>query len=95
MARSTMFDLAADKRSPQQVRIPHGTECECVALAAALGLEPGAISFYYCRNMLQRRWSMRCKHGELDLTSGPPPAGERWKDKGQMTPVLAILVSNA
>lgn len=76
--------------------IPHGTYCECVQLAAALGLRPSAISYFYCKNFLQRRWTMTCRHGEVAprepaIGAG---AGEKWKDKGQMNPVMAILVSN-
>ena len=79
---------------PHCENIPHGTQCECVQLAAALGLPAKAISFYYCRNFLQRRWSMTCRHGEL-LDTQPPPRSERWKEQGEMNPVLAILVENA
>jgi hypothetical protein len=80
--------------TPNGEKIPHGAQCECVQLAAALGLPAKAISFYYCRNFLQRRWSMTCRHGELLLTP-PPPRSERWKEQGEMNPVLAILVENA
>ncbi len=76
-------------------RVLHGTHCECVALAAALGLPPGAISFYYCRSTLQRRWSMTCMHGVIEETDGQPSAYEKWKDKGEMNPIMAILVENA
>lgn len=76
-------------------KVPHGTHCECVALAAALGLPPGTIPFDYCRNVLQRRWTMVCKHGELEETGPPPNALRKWKDEGKMTPVLALLVKNA
>lgn len=79
---------------PRQTAIQHGTHCDCVLLAAALGLPPGAIPFDYCRNILQRRWSMTCKHGELSDTTTPTPAIDRWKDTGDMNSVLAILVKN-
>jgi hypothetical protein len=75
--------------------VRHGTHCDCVALAAALGLPAGAISFYYCRTMLQRRWSMTCKHGEVESASEPAIPYAKWKNKGDMNPVLAILVKNA
>lgn len=38
---------------------------------------------------------MVCKHGELEQRGEPPSAYPKWKDKGDMTPVLAILVKNA
>lgn len=74
--------------------IPHGTHCDCVLLAAAVGLGPRAISFDYCRNVLQRRWSLTCKHGEVQSAGMATILGEKWKDKGDINPVLAILVKN-
>jgi len=74
--------------------IPHGAQCECVQLAAALGLPPQAISFEYCRNFLQHRWPMTCKHGQL-LATPSAPHSPRWKERGEMTPILAILVENS
>jgi len=76
-------------------KVRHGTHCDCVLLAAALGLGPDAISFDYCRNNLQHRWAMTCKHGEVLDTRTSTPLSEKWKDEGEMNPVLAILVKNA
>ena len=84
-----------DESIPHQENVPHGTLCDCSLLAAALGLGPEVVSFDYCRNVLQHRWSMTCKHGEVRDTSRATRTGERWKDKGEMNPVLAILVKNA
>lgn len=78
-----------------EAKVRHGTHYECVALAAALGLPSGAISFDYCRNILQHRWSMTCMHGVVEETDDPPRAYEKWKNKGEMNPILAILVENA
>jgi hypothetical protein len=91
LAQACDSGLHGDSHYPT---VRHGTRCECVALAAALGLPPGAISFYYCRNMLQRRWAMTCKHGQVEEAGEQPSAYEKWKDKGDMNPVLAILVEN-
>ena len=37
---------------------------------------------------------MTCKHGEVIDDSDPPSAHETWKNRGEMTPILAILVEN-
>ena len=37
---------------------------------------------------------MTCKHGEVQGKDAPISLGEKWKDKGDMNPVLAILVKN-
>ena len=37
---------------------------------------------------------MTCKHGEVQGKDALPDLGEKWKDKGAMNPVLAILVKN-
>jgi hypothetical protein len=46
------------------VPLAHGSTCDCSLLALAIGVAPGGISFSYCRNVLQRRWTMCCKHGD-------------------------------
>ena len=79
---------------PRRAEFPHGTHCDCVLLAQALGLGSQVISFDYCRTLLQRRWAMTCKHGEVQGKDALPDLGEKWKDKGAMNPVLAILVKN-
>lgn len=90
------FDADACDLHPARhdCEIPHGTHCECIALAAALGLPPGAISFAFCARMLQRRWSMECRHGLVEHDDEQPSSYEKWKDQGDMTQVLAILVKN-
>jgi len=75
-------------------RIEHGTHCDCIQLAMALGLKPSVIPYFYCKNLLQRRWLMTCRHGEAAPREPAISVGEKWKDKGQMNPVMAILVSN-
>lgn len=79
----------------RQTDIPHGTHCDCVLLAKALGMAPGSIPYHYCSRMLQRRWFMTCKHGERIIEPEAPSAADRWKAHGgAMSSVLAILVSN-
>jgi hypothetical protein len=80
---------------PVRAIIPHGSHCDCLLLAAALRIRPGAIPFDYCRNYLQQRWTMTCRHGEQRGVTQPAPAVERWKEQGEMTDVLAVLVKNA
>ncbi len=46
------------------IALAHGSICDCSLLALAIGVAPGGISFSYCRNVLQRRWTMCCKHGD-------------------------------
>ncbi len=86
--------MATHSRDTPGIAIVHGTHCDCVQLAAALGLAPGAIPFFYCRNILQRRWAMTCRHG--DVQEPRTPAGtEKWKKTADMNPITAILVRNA
>ena len=87
-------ELGGTAGQPRRAEISHGTHCDCVLLAAALGLGSQVISFYYCRTLLQRRWAMTCKHGEVQGKDAPISLGEKWKDKGDMNPVLAILLKN-
>jgi hypothetical protein len=75
--------------------IPHGQECECMALAAAMGLDERAISFTFCRMLLQHHWSMRCRHGSASEAVELTPSSQRWTQHPPMTPVLAIILENA
>ena len=95
MANAYIAKVCELREPAHHTNVQHGTHCECVALAAALGLPPGSIQFDYCRNVLQRRWTMICKHGQVEDTAEQSSTYEKWKDKGAMTPVLAILVKNA
>lgn len=87
--------MATHRRDTPPIVIVHGTHCDCVQLAAALGLAPGAIPFFYCRNILQRRWTMTCRHGDVQEPQTPADASEKWKETADMNPVMAILVRNA
>jgi hypothetical protein len=75
-------------------RIPHGGHCECEQLAAAIGCEPGAISFEFCQRVLQRHWRLQCRHGSPE-ESPPASIARRWTSMGPADAVKAILVSNA
>ena len=80
--------------APVNFKIPHGTHCECLALSAAAGCGPDAVPYWYCHDVLQRRWSMICRHGEMEETSGRKKASEKWTDTEAMDPIRAILISN-
>lgn len=75
--------------------IPHGTHCDCRLLAEALPMDPRKLPYEYCRNVLQRRWRMTCRHGEVMPTVAASSGPEKWKDLGKMTPLNALLVKNA
>lgn len=74
--------------------IPHGGVCECEQLAAALGCDPGTITFDFCYRVLQRHWKLHCRHGGGQESSHPSIA-QQWKDMGPTDAVKAILISNA
>jgi hypothetical protein len=77
-----------------QKAIPHGTRCDCKLLAEALHMDSSNVSYEYCRNALQRRWRITCRHGELMPAANPANPVEKWKDLGEMTPLNALLVQN-
>lgn len=87
--------MATHRRDTPPIVIVHGTHCDCVQLAAALGLAPSAIPFFYCRNILQRRWTMTCRHGDVQEPQTPAGPSEKWKEPTYMNPVMTILVQNA
>lgn len=41
----------------------HGDLCDCRLLAEAVGAQPSAVDFSYCRRVLQQHWRVRCNHG--------------------------------
>ena len=76
------------------VRIEHGDQCDCKALAAAAGLDPRALSDRYCRAVLQKRWRLVCRHGEAARPASPPGLAKHWRGVGPVDPIKAILMSN-
>lgn len=62
-------------------------------LAAAIGISPESISFEYCRNVLQKRWGITCRHGEQHPAEPAVPAAERWQEVGKVDAVKAVLIS--
>ena len=74
---------------------PHGDRCECLILAAAVHGSPDAIPYSYCRSVLQKRYAMHCRHGEVGCTAGPPSPAVKWQDFGDLDAVQAILLKNA
>ena len=79
---------------PSNGEMPHGNCCGCVLLAAAVGAGPRAIPFDYCLNVLQKRWLLTCRHGEMVDTGRDKKAGEKWRNFGDMDAVKAILIKN-
>lgn len=75
-------------------RIAHGGGCECELLAAALGCDPCAITFEFCRRVLQQHWKLTCRHGRPPEAAAPAIA-QRWNDIGPADAVKAILIRNA
>ena len=43
--------------------VDHGDMCDCMLLALAVGAPPSSVDFAYCRNVLQKHWSVTCNHG--------------------------------
>lgn len=84
----------AFESAPPDSRIRHGTRCECRVLAAAVGGNADAVPFWYCRKVLQRRWSMTCMHGVIEEPFGKPRVSEKWQRKERLTALDAILVRN-
>lgn len=75
------------------LHVPHGTSCDCLLLGAAVGPRI-SIPFSFCQSVLQRRWTMTCKHGEVQAPQPAAAASKKWSDEGEMTPLRAILVKN-
>lgn len=73
--------------------IGHGPRCDCVFLCAATRGGADAVTFSYCRHILQKRYAMTCMHGELRHR---PQAmvRETWHDLGEIDAVKAILLTN-
>ena len=79
---------------PCHGEIPHGTQCLCLLLAAAVSPEGEPPRFGYCLHVLQKRWRMTCRHGEVGPPETPSKGSEKWRDLGKMDGVKAILVKN-
>ena len=74
--------------------IEHGEQCDCKALAAAVGMDPRALSYRYCHDGLRKRWRLVCHHGEAAGSAAPPGVGAHWLGVGPVDPIKAILMSN-
>jgi hypothetical protein len=79
-----------DSRKPTE----HGDRCVCKMLALAVGLNPKALSYNYCRSVLQRRWVVECNHGCLTTDHPAADSEAKWHDVGQVDSVKAILIMN-
>lgn len=78
---------------PVHRAIPHGTRCDCRLLAEALGMAPVSISYDYCRNVLQKRWVMTCRHGDLRPVE-THTCEHGWTSDTPINAVDAILLRN-
>lgn len=71
--------------------VEHGDQCSCMLLAKAIGAPADTVDYYYCRQVLQKHWRVRCNHGGcpavVPITPGLPPLD--WHD-----PVQAMLLAN-
>ena len=70
----------------------HGTRCECLSLAAAMCAAAESIPYSYCRHVLQARYRMECRHGDLVPAEKLPRTRERWPVEGPLRGVMAILL---
>jgi hypothetical protein len=64
-------------------------------LAAATQASPDAITFSYCRDILQRRYAMTCRHGEGKPSDEKAARSEQRVGYGRMDAVKAIVLRNA
>lgn len=73
----------------------HGARCDCLLLAAATQGGAGAVTFSFCRHVLQKRYTMTCRHGERRPAAPIRKASEKWHDFGEVDAVKAILMTNS
>lgn len=76
-------------------RIGHGARCDCLLLAAAAHGGADAVTFSYCRRVLQKRYVMTCGHGEAVPAAEVKETSDKWHDFGEIDAVKAILVTNS
>lgn len=50
----------------------HGDKCDCQILSLAITGKPSVCHYDFCINVLQRRWTMTCNHGQQPSTEKPP-----------------------
>ena len=70
----------------------HGSHCSCRILATIAGGDPSLIDYGYCRQVLQKRWRMRCDHVpeiRREKTTPNLPA------HNSRDPLHALLIANA
>lgn len=70
----------------------HGSHCSCRVLASIAGGDPSIIDYGYCRQVLQKRWRMRCDHiPEVHREKSTPELPSH----DPRDPVHALLIANA
>jgi hypothetical protein len=72
----------------------HGPRCDCLLLSAATQGCADAVTFSYCRHVLQKRYSMTCMHGDMEPRQATAKMPEKWHDLGEIDAVKAILLTN-
>jgi hypothetical protein len=72
----------------------HGPRCDCLLLSAATQGCAHAVTFSYCRHVLQKRYSMTCMHGDMAPRQPTVKVPEKWHDLGEIDAVKAILLTN-
>lgn len=75
-------------------RADHGAHCDCLMLCAAARTSSAAVSYSYCRNVLQRRYIMTCEHGPRVPIAEPIGAVEPWHGFDKLDAVQAMLLCN-
>lgn len=70
----------------------HGDQCSCLLLALAVRAGRDAVSFSYCRSVLQKHWQVHCNHGVCHAEREPVSPAERWINTGHPDSVKAILI---
>lgn len=74
--------------------VGHGPRCDCLLLSAATQGCADAVTFSYCRHVLQKRYAMTCMHGDMAPRQGTVKVPEKWHDLGEIDAVKAILLTN-
>ena len=71
--------------------VQHGDECSCTLLAKAIGAPADTVDQYYCRQVLQKHWRVRCNHGGCPAAPLVTPA---LPNLDLHDPVQAMILAN-
>ncbi|MCU0506796.1 MAG: hypothetical protein MUC34_00070 [Anaerolineae bacterium] len=67
----------------------HGSQCDCTLLASACHVATESITFEFCKRVLAKHWTLRCRHGEQGSTA---VKGHHLPPLGPLDRVGGILV---